>query len=120
MLYFYLLSWVATGIQICFIVLAVAAGLYYVAELVEEFTVMTGKIIRILILLTLAVYIGLFVFEDLPITMIACGVLSQVMHLLVLRTFPFFNLYSVPFLLASGKKSRSYFVSGNEAPLSSP
>ncbi|CAN8023874.1 unnamed protein product [Ixodes persulcatus] len=101
MLYFYLLSWLATVIQICFIILAVAAGLYYVAELVEEFTVMTGKIIRILILLTLAVYAGLFVFEDLPLTMIGCGVLSQVLHLLVLRSFPFFNLYSVPFLLAS-------------------
>lgn len=78
-----------------------AAGLYYLAELVEEFTVMTGKIIRIIILMTFAVYVGLFVFEDLPITLIGCGLLSQVMHLLVLRTFPFFNLYSVPFVSAS-------------------
>lgn len=110
MLYLYLLSWVATFIQVCFSVLAVAAGLYYLAELVEEFTVMTGKIIRILILVTLAVYVGLFVFEDLPITIIGCGLLSQVMHLLVLRTFPFFNLCSVPFVSASALVVINHFL----------
>lgn len=113
MLYLYLLSWVATFIQVCFSILAVAAGLYYLAELVEEFTVMTGKIIRIVILMTLAVYIGLFVFEDLPVTLIGCGLLSQVMHLLVLRTFPFFNLYSVPFVSASALVIVNHFLAFN-------
>uniref|UniRef100_A0A224YPN7 Protein TEX261 n=1 Tax=Rhipicephalus zambeziensis TaxID=60191 RepID=A0A224YPN7_9ACAR len=102
MLYLYLLSWVATFVQICFSVLAVAAGLYYLAELVEEFTVMTGKIIRILILVTLAIYLGLFAFEDLPMTMIGCGMLSQVMHMLVLRTFPFFQPLFRAFLVSHG------------------
>ncbi|KAH6947614.1 hypothetical protein HPB50_020191 [Hyalomma asiaticum] len=96
----------------CFVVIS-AAGLYYLAELVEEFTVMTGKIIRILILVTLAIYIGLFVFEDFPTTMIGCGVLSQVMHMLVLRTFPFFNLYSVPFLSASALVILNHYLAFN-------
>ncbi|KAL1439279.1 hypothetical protein MTO96_010307 [Rhipicephalus appendiculatus] len=113
MLYLYLLSWVATFVQICFSVLAVAAGLYYLAELVEEFTVMTGKVIRILILVTLAIYIGLFAFEDLPMTMIGCGMLSQVMHMLVLRTFPFFNLYSVPFLSATALVILNHYLAFN-------
>ncbi|XP_075533078.1 protein TEX261 isoform X2 [Dermacentor variabilis] len=113
MLYLYLLSWVATFVQVCFSILAVAAGLYYLAELVEEFTVTTGKIIRILILVTLAIYIGLFVFEDLPTTMIGCGMLSQVMHMLVLRTFPFFNLYSVPFLSASALVILNHYLAFN-------
>lgn len=44
MWFLYLLSWVSTVLQICFVTLAIAAGLYYLAELVEEYTVMTGKV----------------------------------------------------------------------------
>ena len=44
MWFLYLLSWVSTVLQICFVTLAIAAGLYYLAELVEEYTVMTAKV----------------------------------------------------------------------------
>ena len=46
MWFLYLLSWVSTVIQICFVTLAIAAGLYYLAELVEEYTSMTVKVTR--------------------------------------------------------------------------
>ena len=44
MWFLYLLSWVSTVLQICFVTLTIAAGLYYLAELVEEYTVMTAKV----------------------------------------------------------------------------
>ena len=44
MWFLYLLSWIATVLQICFITMAIAAGLYYLAELVEEYTVVTVKV----------------------------------------------------------------------------
>ena len=44
MWFLYLLSWVSTVLQICFVTLAIAAGLYYLAELVEEYTVVTAKV----------------------------------------------------------------------------
>ena len=44
MWFLYLLSWVSTVVQICFVTLAIAAGLYYLAELVEEYTTMTVKV----------------------------------------------------------------------------
>ena len=44
MWFLYLLSWISTALQICFVTLAIAAGLYYLAELVEEYTVMTAKV----------------------------------------------------------------------------
>ena len=47
MWFLYLLSWVSTVLQICFVTLAIAAGLYYLAELVEEYTVMTAKVRRV-------------------------------------------------------------------------
>jgi len=62
MWFLYLLSWVSTLLQVLFATLAIgefhckhtnthhatslAAGLYYLAELVEEYTVVTAKIIR--------------------------------------------------------------------------
>ncbi|XP_015919814.1 protein TEX261 [Parasteatoda tepidariorum] len=102
MWFLYLLSWLGIVIQISFIILSVAAGLYYIAELIEEYTVFTCKVIRILILVTMAVYGGLFLFEDFPASMILSGLVSQVMHFWVLRTFPFFDLTSLPFIGAVG------------------
>uniref|UniRef100_T1JH68 Protein TEX261 n=1 Tax=Strigamia maritima TaxID=126957 RepID=T1JH68_STRMM len=97
----YILSWLSILIQICFVTLSVAAGLYYLAELIEEFTVITCKAIKTVIMITIVIYIGLFLFEDLPVSLVICGAFSQVMHLLILRTFPYFVLTSIPFIVAS-------------------
>ena len=43
------LSWFAILIQLIFVIVSVAAGLYYLAELVEEYTVIAAKVIKYLI-----------------------------------------------------------------------
>jgi len=98
MWFLYALSWVSTVLQVCFVTMAIAAGLYYLAELVEEYTVLTAKIIRWMVIFTLLTYIGLFLFENLPIAMICCGILAQVTHLALLTSFPFFSSTSPSFL----------------------
>ncbi|XP_067133040.1 protein TEX261 [Centruroides vittatus] len=98
MWFLYLLSYLSLIIQICVIVLSVAAGLYYLAEFVEEYTVFSGKVIKVIIIVTFVIYGGLFIFEDLPTSMIVCGVISQILHIFVLRTFPFFIPMSIPFI----------------------
>lgn len=45
----YVLSWLSLFVQVAFITLAVAAGLYYLAELIEEYTVATSRIIKYMI-----------------------------------------------------------------------
>jgi hypothetical protein len=45
---------------------------------VEEYTVMTAKVIRWMVIATLLVYIGLFLFESLPTSLIVCGIIAQV------------------------------------------
>jgi len=100
MWFMFLLSCFAIIVQLFFIVLSVAAGLYYLAELVEEYTVVASKVIRYMIFITLGIYIGLLLFENLPHSLIFCGIGSQLMHLLILRNFPFFNLTSPPFMAA--------------------
>ncbi|TRY76746.1 hypothetical protein TCAL_08002 [Tigriopus californicus] len=99
MWFFYALSWVSTLIQIIFVTLAIAAGLYYLAELVEEYTVLTARIIRWITWFTIIIYLGLYLFEDLTLTMTVCGLISQILHLILLNTFPFFALSSPPFIL---------------------
>jgi len=100
MWFLYLLSWLATVIQICFVTLAIAAGLYYLAEMVEEYTMMTAKVIRWMILSVIATYICLFIFEDIPTKLIICGLLAQVAHLALLSSFPLFSVSSPAFVMA--------------------
>jgi len=98
MWFIWLLSWISLAIQICFVTLSLAAGLYYLAELVEEYTQLTGKLIKGLTLSTLAVYFGLFVFEDVTSSMVAGGIVAQVLHLALLHNFPYFDLMSPTFI----------------------
>ncbi|XP_023346292.1 protein TEX261 [Eurytemora carolleeae] len=100
MWFLYTLSWIATVLQVCFVTMAIAAGLYYLAELVEEFTAVAAKAIRYMVLLTLATYIGLFLFENMPLSMIVCGIVAQVSHLALLSSFPFFSFSSPAFLVS--------------------
>jgi len=98
MWFLYGLSWISTVLQVCFVTLAIAAGLYYLAELVEEYTVMTSKVIRWMIIFVILTYIGLFLFEDIPTSVVLCGILAQIFHLALLSTFPFFTATSPAFL----------------------
>ncbi|KDR08618.1 protein TEX261 [Zootermopsis nevadensis] len=100
MWFLYVLSWIALIVQICFITVAVAAGLYYLAELVEEYTVMTKRIIWWMTVITLSFYIGFLLFEDFPTSIIICGIISQVAHLFILKTFPFVVIASPAFIVA--------------------
>jgi uncharacterized protein YacL len=100
MWFLYALSWLSTVLQVCFVTLAIAAGLYYLAELVEEYTVMTSKVIRGMIVLVLLTYIGLFLFENVPTSVVLCGIIAQISHLALLSSFPFFTVTSPAFIVA--------------------
>ncbi|XP_046385617.1 protein TEX261 isoform X1 [Ischnura elegans] len=99
MWFLYLLSWIAALVQISFVTVAVASALYYLAELVEEYTVMTKKVIWWMVVGTLLIYLGFFLFEDFPRSFIICGLISQIAHLCILKTFPFFVLTSPAFII---------------------
>ncbi|KAI8789650.1 protein TEX261 [Biomphalaria glabrata] len=100
MLFLYLLSWVALVIQMCVVTLSIAAGLYYLAELVEEYTSIAGKTIKYLVYGTIVVYAGLLIFEDVGFLMVAGGLLSCLAYLFILQNFPYFFLTSPSFISA--------------------
>lgn len=96
----YLLSWLSLIIQICFITLSIAAGLYYLAELVEEYTVMSGKVIKYIIWVVTGIYVGLLLFEDLPLSLVLTGLATNIVYIGLLTTFPFIELSSPVFILS--------------------
>ena len=52
---------------------------------------------------TTAILLGLLFFEDLPLTLVSCSLITNVMYYFVLQTFPFIQLASPVFLLSVGK-----------------
>lgn len=95
-----LVGWFSFLLQICFFTLATASCLYYLAELVEEYSVAAGRFIRCTIAVVLLVHVGVLVFEPVPMLVPGCGMLGLLTMLLVMRTFPYFQLLSPSFLMA--------------------
>ncbi|CAG9574885.1 unnamed protein product [Danaus chrysippus] len=98
MFFLYLLSILSLVIQAVFITLAIAAGLFYLAELVEEYTVTAKYIISWTIIATAAIHIGLIIFEDIPLYFNALGLFQQLLHGLLLRDFPVVKVMSLSFI----------------------
>ncbi|XP_015598854.1 protein TEX261 [Cephus cinctus] len=100
MWFFYVLSWISLIVQLCFGTISIAAGLYYMAELVEEYTAISKRVIKSFILGTFFIHLGFLLFENLPTTMVICGVAAQVAHLFILQTFPYVYITSPAFIVA--------------------
>ncbi|XP_041368356.1 protein TEX261-like isoform X2 [Gigantopelta aegis] len=94
MWFMYILSWLALLIQISVVTLSIAAGLFYLAELVEEYTVFTAKFCT-------TIYILLFLFEDYPLSIIICGLGSNVSYFFILKQFPYFSTVSPSLIIGT-------------------
>lgn len=98
-MFLYWISWVGVAIEFFFAVLAVAAGLYYLAELVEEYSVIAKRVIKYMIVSSVLVHVGVWLFDGFPTPMIAVGIATQLSYSFLLRTFPFISIASPAFLL---------------------
>jgi len=96
----YILSWIATILQLFVLLVSLAAGLYYLAELVEEYTVLAKKVITWVIFIVIGFYVALWIFDSFPLHVIVFGIASQVAHLLIMKNFPNVVLTSIPFISA--------------------
>ncbi|XP_026723203.1 protein TEX261 [Athene cunicularia] len=83
-----------------------AAGLYYLAELIEEYTVVTRRIIKYMIWFSSAVLVGLYLFEHFPGFMVGVGLFTNLVYFGLLQTFPFIVLTSSNFILSCGEWGR--------------
>eukprot|EP00127_Corallochytrium_limacisporum_P002843 Clim_evm22s142 gene=Clim_evmTU22s142 len=97
-MYLWLLSWVSAGLYVLLATLCLACGLYYLAELVEEYTVMTRKGIQITIMAVGIIQIGFLVFERVPLWITGLGLVALVLYTTLLDKFPYFDFVSPQFL----------------------
>ncbi|MBN3313927.1 TX261 protein, partial [Atractosteus spatula] len=77
-----------------------SAGLYYLAELIEEYTVATSRIIKYMIWFSTAVLAGLYLFEGFPVLMVGVGLFTNLVYFGLLQTFPYIMLTSPNFILS--------------------
>lgn len=68
------------------------------AEMVEEYTQLTKKVLRIAILCVLVAHALGWLFEDLPLSCLVVGVIAHASYFALLRSFPFIELLSVNFI----------------------
>ncbi|KAF9279342.1 erv26 super protein [Mortierella alpina] len=93
-----LISYTGSAIAFLFSTLSLACGLYYLAELVEEYTVLTKKIIKSLTLAVVVLHLSLWLLDGLPFTKIMFSLACHAVYSMNLANFPYINLLSFPFI----------------------
>ncbi|CAN8099758.1 unnamed protein product [Discula destructiva] len=84
----------------CFLTLAIASGLYYLSELVEEHTVVSKRLLTRLIYGIVAIQLLLCVVDRFPFWLTMLGVASHVVYLGNMRRFPFVTLTDPLFIVS--------------------
>ncbi|RPB24883.1 DUF396-domain-containing protein [Terfezia boudieri ATCC MYA-4762] len=87
-----IVSYLGIIVGFCFLTLAIASGLYYLSELVEEHTVLSKKILTRLIQIIIAIHFLLIVFDGFPVLLTLFSVACHVVYMLNLRRFPVVKL----------------------------
>ncbi|KAF0982081.1 hypothetical protein FDP41_011942 [Naegleria fowleri] len=100
MIAFIVISHISLYVGIMFLILCVATGLYYLAELAEENSVMTRKVISYMIYLVVMVHLILWIFDELYFWCISIGILSHIAYYQLLSSFPFVRVKSASCILS--------------------
>ncbi|KAJ5894411.1 hypothetical protein N7495_006102 [Penicillium taxi] len=95
-----LVGYLGVIVGFAFLTLAIASGLYYLSELVEEHTVLTRRLLSRLIYSIIAIQVLLVVFDRFPIWLSLLGILSHLVYASNLRRFPVVKL-SDPLFITS-------------------
>lgn len=83
-----------------FLVLAIALGLYYISEVVEEHTEPTKRFLKRLIYAIITLLVLLWLFDSFPFKLTVFSIISYFIYLQNLVRFPYVQLTS-PIFLAS-------------------
>ncbi|KAK3329890.1 transmembrane adaptor Erv26 [Apodospora peruviana] len=95
-----LVGYLGSIVGFCFLTLAIASGLYYLSELVEEHTVIAKRFLTKLIYTIMVLQLLLCVVDRFPFLLTALGIVSHIVYLGNMRRFPFVKLTD-PLFLAS-------------------
>ncbi|EEQ41780.1 hypothetical protein EJF18_80032 [Clavispora lusitaniae] len=95
-----LLSYVGVVLGFLFLVLAIASGLYYISEMVEEHTEPTKRFLKRMIQAIIVLLILLWLFDSFPFKLTAFSVVSYLIYMRNLEKFPYVQFTSPIFLLS--------------------
>ncbi|GJN66208.1 transmembrane adaptor Erv26 [Purpureocillium lilacinum] len=95
-----LIGYAGAILGFCFLTLAIASGLYYLSELVEEHTVIAKRLLTRLIYTVIGVQVALWLLDGFPFWSSLLGVVAHVVYLGNMRRFPFVRLSDPLFLLS--------------------
>ncbi|KAI6084553.1 transmembrane adaptor Erv26 [Hypoxylon rubiginosum] len=95
-----LVGYLGSIVGFCFLTLAIASGLYYLSELVEEHTVIAKRLLTKLIYSIIGLQVILCLVDGFPWGLSLMGIVSHVVYLGNMRRFPFVKL-SDPLFVAS-------------------
>ena len=85
---FWLFSWASAYLSLLVFALALSSGMYIVAELCEEYPTISGKIIKITLIVVLVIHLVLWI-DGIPWKESLTGIASHCCYGLMLRNFPF-------------------------------
>ncbi|CCU74502.1 Golgi apparatus and endoplasmic reticulum integral membrane protein [Blumeria hordei DH14] len=78
-----------------------ASGLYYLSELVEEYTVVAKKILTRMIYMVIGLQALLYLCDGFPLMLSAIGIFTHVLYLGNLQRFPLVRISDALFILSS-------------------
>lgn len=94
------IGYVGGVVGFCFLTLAIASGLYYLSELVEEHSVIAKRFLTRLIYGVVGIQALLLVVDGFPFWATLLGILSHIVYLGNMRRFPFVRLTDPLFILS--------------------
>ena len=98
--FLYLLSWPGSLFQLLFITLGIAAALYYLAEVIEEYSTKSRRYVRYMLIFSLFCNLALII-DDMPYLIIINGVLLHLCYYTCIKHFPYVVFTDPLFLLGS-------------------
>ncbi|OAQ98546.1 hypothetical protein LLEC1_08054 [Akanthomyces lecanii] len=95
-----LIGYAGAIVGFAFLTLAIASGLYYLSELVEEHTVIAKRLLTRTIYTIIGVQVTLLIVDGFPLWATLLGIASHVVYLGNMRRFPFVKLSDPLFILS--------------------
>lgn len=95
-----LVGYLGSIVGFCFLTLAIASGLYYLSELVEEHTVVAKRFLVRLIYSITVLQLLLCLVDRFPFFLTLLGIFSHMIYLGNMRRFPFVKLTDPLFLIS--------------------
>ncbi|KAJ5996522.1 hypothetical protein N7499_007160 [Penicillium canescens] len=95
-----LVGYLGAVVGFAFLTLAIASGLYYLSELVEEHTVLARRLLTRMIYGIIAIQVLLMIIDRFPVSLSMLSIVSHLVYASNLRRFPIVKLSDPLFILS--------------------